>query len=125
MIRTGKLAALAVLVLGLAISVPALADRGRGHYRPRSHVHWGVFVGVPSLWYYPRAYYYPPSYYYYPPVYAAPASPPVYIERGDTGAAPEQAQAYWYYCPESQAYYPYVKQCAGGWQKVVPQPPGG
>lgn len=48
--------------------------------------------------------YYPPA----PPVAAAPAGPP---------------QDYWYFCREANAYYPYVQQCAGGWQQVVPQPP--
>ncbi len=28
----------------------------------------------------------------------------------------------WYYCAESRAYYPYVQQCAAGWQQVTPQP---
>ncbi|HEX2566405.1 MAG TPA: hypothetical protein VHL85_06070 [Burkholderiales bacterium] len=28
----------------------------------------------------------------------------------------------WFYCPSAGAYYPYVKQCAGGWQRVLPQP---
>jgi hypothetical protein len=36
---------------------------------------------------------------------------------------PEQPQQnYWYYCQEPQGYYPYVKQCPGGWMKVLPQP---
>jgi hypothetical protein len=50
----------------------------------------------------------------------------VYIEQGGGQAAPapQQTQAnYWYYCAESQAYYPYVKECPGGWQQVEPQPP--
>jgi hypothetical protein len=34
----------------------------------------------------------------------------------------EQQQSYWYYCQESKTYYPYVKQCPGGWLKVVPAP---
>ncbi len=32
-----------------------------------------------------------------------------------------QSSNTWYYCAESQAYYPYVKQCAAGWQQVAPQ----
>ena len=51
-----------------------------------------------------------------------PSSPPTYIERDDAEReAP--ASAYWYYCAESKAYYPYVKHCPGGWQRVAPQPP--
>ena len=37
----------------------------------------------------------------------------------------EPAQpSYWYYCRDSQGYYPYVTSCPGGWTKVVPTPPG-
>lgn len=31
---------------------------------------------------------------------------------------------YWFYCAQSQAYYPYVNACPAGWMKVVPQTPG-
>src|SRR5512146_2700791 len=104
---------LAALALGAALATPALAD-GR--------VHFGISVGAP--YYYP---YYPDPYYYYPPpprIVVAPSSPPTYIERDD--AERDQAPAggdWWYYCPESKAYYPYVKHCPGGWQRVEPQPP--
>ena len=30
---------------------------------------------------------------------------------------------YWYYCRASKAYYPYVKSCAGKWEKVPSTPP--
>jgi hypothetical protein len=103
------LALLAMLTLGAAYATPALADR---------HVHFGVSIGVP--YYYP---YYADPYYNYPPrVVVVPSSPPTYIERDDAEReAP--ASAYWYYCAESKAYYPYVKHCPGGWQRVAPQPP--
>jgi len=56
----------------------------------------------------------------------APAEPPVYVERGQPPAAaqtePEPGN-YWYYCSNPDGYYPYVKQCPGGWQRVAPQPP--
>ena len=90
------------------------------------HVHYSVVVGAPGFWPYPYyAPYYPP-YYAYPAPVVVPQSPPVYVERGDEHAAaedPAQGQGYWYYCADAKAYYPYVKQCAGGWQRVVPQPP--
>jgi hypothetical protein len=35
------------------------------------------------------------------------------------------AQAYWYYCANAGAYYPYVKDCPGGWMQVVPPAPPG
>jgi hypothetical protein len=55
------------------------------------------------------------------PLYAAPpvayAAPPVYYP------APAPPPVYWYYCRESQAYYPYVQECPGGWLTVVPPGP--
>jgi len=72
--------------------------------------------------------YYPAPYYYYPPPYYPPvvvqSSPPVYVERNDMPpqAAAPQAQNYWYYCAGSRGYYPYVKECPGGWQRVSPTP---
>ncbi|MGA8049499.1 MAG: hypothetical protein WCA09_04920 [Burkholderiales bacterium] len=107
---------LAALALGMALAVPAHAHGGGGHV--------GIYLGGPIGWpyyypYYGYGYGYP---YYYPPAVVQPSSPPVYIERQDTQeAAP--STSYWYYCPESKAYYPYVKQCPGGWQRVAPQPP--
>jgi hypothetical protein len=53
-----------------------------------------------------------------PPVYYTPAPPPVYIEQ-------PQSSAYWYYCQAYSAYYPHVRVCPGGWQRVAPQPPPG
>ncbi len=106
---------LSAVLLGAAASAPALAwHHGR--------VHFGVVIGAPFYpWYYPP---YPP-YYYYPPVVAAPAPPPTYIEQGSAQPAPSQS-SYWYYCAESKTYYPYIKECPGGWQRVTPQPaPGG
>ncbi len=121
--------ALAVALLAMASSVPALAHGGyRGGYygggyygHPRVSVGVGFGFGWPGYWGYP-GYYAPPAY-YYPPVNVVPASPPVYIERGDARSGPVQPQDYWYYCPETKTYYPYVQQCAGGWQRVAPQPP--
>ena len=39
----------------------------------------------------------------------------------DAGPAPMGS---WYYCPASKSYYPYVHDCAGGWQEVPAKPPG-
>jgi len=55
----------------------------------------------------------------------------VFIERGESApqAQPpphEQSQQqtyFWYFCPGANAYYPYVRECPGGWQRVAPQPP--
>jgi len=93
-----------------------------------AHVHWGVSIGVPLFppaYYSPPPYYYPPAYYppaYYPPAVAAPAAPTAYVEQSVPQAAPDQS-SWWYYCADARAYYPYVKECPGGWQRVAPQPP--
>ena len=103
------LALSAVLVCAVA-SEPALAW---GH----AQVRFGVFIGAPFFpWYYPPYYYYPP----YPPVVVAPA-PTTYVEQGGVRSAPSPGSSYWYYCAESKTYYPYVKECPGGWMRVVPQ----
>jgi hypothetical protein len=104
---------LVVFVFGAVASVPALA----WHYG--GHAHVGVFVGAPLFWYPP--YYYPP---YYQPIAEVPSSPPVYIEQGSAQPAPAPWQSdWWYYCADAKGYYPYVKECPAGWQRVAPQPP--
>ena len=57
---------------------------------------------------------------YYPaPSVVVPQAPTEYIQQAP---APSQ-QAYWYYCQNAGAYYPYVKECPGGWMQVVPRQP--
>jgi hypothetical protein len=109
-----KRVALVLVAALLAVtSSMALAD-GRGR------VSLGFHFGVPLGWYQPW-YYAPPPAYYYPPaaVVVRPPEPTVYVERGDV--VPE-GTASWYFCRESNGYYPYVKQCPGGWQRVPAQP---
>jgi hypothetical protein len=130
---TFKTALISIAAL-CAVAAAAAAD-ARGPYHHRSRVGVGVFIGAPLYpYYYPR-YYYPPAYYpgpyaYYPPTVVAPTAPPVYIEQNPAASAPsapsQASGAYWYYCRDSQAYYPYVQQCASPWQQVTPQagPPG-
>ena len=110
-----------LLLAGLGIG-SAWADHGHyGHGGYYGHGHFGVSIGVPLFpWYYPSPYYYPQYYPSYGPVVVE--RPPVYVEQA---APPQTAQAgYWYYCAGSKAYYPYVNECPGGWQRVAPQPPG-
>ena len=93
-----------------------VARSGFNHFH---HFHNGVaFVGVGGWWWPPPPYYYPPAYYppaYYPPAYY-PQAAPAY------GNPPDAGQV-WYYCDNPQGYYPYIKECPGGWQQVAPQPP--
>jgi hypothetical protein len=98
----GLMAAIAVLILGV-VPVPAYA--------------WHVWVGWPFWYPYP---------YYAPPVVVQPSAPvivqpstPTYVQPPATAAPSESS---WYYCASSKQYYPYVKECPGGWQRVAPQP---
>jgi hypothetical protein len=111
--RLARIALVSTLIaLGALASAPASAHHG-------AHVRFGVVVGGP-LWYpYYYPYYpYPYAYPYYPAV-VAPAPQTHYVEQGQEGT--DNAQDYWYYCNESKTYYPYVKDCPGGWQRVAPQ----
>lgn len=116
--------ALVVLVLGVIATAPASAFQHGG-----GHVRFGVFIGPGFGYpYYGYPYYgypyYGYPYYGYPPYYypTAPAAPTAYVEQGSAQPAPAQPQGYWYYCASSKGYYPYVKECPGGWQRVSPQP---
>jgi hypothetical protein len=117
-------------------TVPAHADRGRHGFRGhgfrghefrghefrghgfRHHRFRGPHrFGGPRVFIRPRIVvpfgpYWRPS--WRPYAYAYP-SPPV--------TAQPSPPSYWYYCEESQAYYPYVPQCPGGWRQVLPTPP--
>ena len=115
-------------MLKIIIALAVLGLAGMGNAWADHHGHFGVGVVIgPSWgpWYYP----YPPPYYYNPPyapvIINQPA--PVYVEQPVPASPPVAAAApanYWYYCPTSKGYYPYVKECAVGWQRVQPEPPG-
>lgn len=112
--------ALAAVLLAAAVSDPALAHGRRG-----GRVTLGLHIGVPIGW---HAWHYAPPYYYAPyyapaPVVVSPPAPQVYIERGAAPSEPAPASQWWHYCADARAYYPYVKECPGGWQRVAPQPP--
>jgi hypothetical protein len=57
-----------------------------------------------------------PYYGYSSPIYGDSYDP------GPTYSAPPPAPSYWYYCPASKTYYPYVSQCAEAWVPVTPNP---
>lgn len=88
--------------------------------------HWrvGVYVGPPYPYYpvpvAPAPYYYAPYPVYPPPVVIEPEEPDVYVERGEGTSAGTPGT--WWYCDASKAYYPYVKQCRGGWRGVPASP---
>ena len=113
-----------VFLLGLSMTQVAWAHRRGGHYGWHGNV--GIYVAPPWLGWrpYPPPYYYPTPYYYPlpPPIYTPPPQPPVYMQQPPA----EQVvppQSYWYYCNDPEGYYPTVKECPGGWLKVLPQTP--
>jgi hypothetical protein len=125
---TKTILALVIALAGLTLAESALAGgyyRGgyhggyRGYYGPRVTVGLGFGYGWPYAGYY--GYGYP----YYAPYYAAPAyvqqQPTVYVEQPQAQQV-QQPTGYWYFCNDSRAYYPYVKECPSGWQRVAPQP---
>lgn len=94
---------------------------GYGGYGFGRYGFGGYGYGYPS-------YYFPPAY-AYPPTVIVPTTPPVYIEQQTQqpaqSAQPAQPRTnYWYYCKDPDGYYPYVRNCPGGWLQVAPQPPG-
>lgn len=120
--RIKPLCLIAILAAGLLTGEAALAEhRHHGHHGHHGHIDFGLSIGIPYSYPYPYyAYpYYP--YPYYPPVVAVPATPPVYIEQ-DRQQSAQEGNYYWYYCDKPKGYYPYVKQCPGGWQEVEPEP---
>jgi hypothetical protein len=48
-------------------------------------------------------------------------APPLVIQQEPPSPA---TPTYWYYCADSNAYYPYTQQCPGGWLKVPTTPVG-
>ena len=95
----------------------ALIGAFPGNANARVIVGLGFNFGFPLYW--PVPYYYaPPVYYAPPPVYYAPAPAPVPAQQT---AAPA-AESWWYYCASAKGYYPYVRDCPGGWQRVSPTP---
>ncbi len=80
--------------------------------------------GYPYGWGYPYAYPYGYPYYGYPYSYPYAYSYPSYPPADTQLPVPsEPQQSYWYYCQDPQGYYPYVRNCPGGWTQVVPTPP--
>ena len=96
---------------------PGPGHHFNGHHHFRHHgfrsgvaIGGGIWLG-PGYW---GPYWYPPYYPYYPyePVPVV-DEPQTYIEQPGPG--------YWYYCEAAKAYYPYVRECPGGWLTVQPQ----
>jgi len=74
---------------------------------------WFVASGI---WFW-----YPVPVYPYPDPYV----PPAFLLAPPPASAPADAPQYWYYCPASNGYYPYVSTCPSGWQQVPATPDSG
>ena len=92
---------------------------GRGHFHHHGHPH-----GVLLLGFFPWPYHaYPPPYYYGPDFgYEHSAPPTVYVEKFPGAPTPETPGEF--FCPDQGVFYPDVKDCAGGWQRVIRPPQG-
>jgi hypothetical protein len=115
-----KLIAVVAIVAGAFLVAAASAD-ARVVVGTRVYIGpgWGPYWGP---WGYPYPYYpYPYPYPY--PAYAPPivTEPQSYIQQTPVVESVPPA-SYWYYCEGAKAYYPYVKECPGGWLTVVPPP---
>jgi len=114
-------AAVLVAIAGVIASEPALARHGG----TRVTVGVGFGYGYP-YWGSPWGPWGPWGYYPYP-YYAAPTvvvqQPVTYIEQNPQAPSTPAANAgWWYYCDQSRGYYPYVRECPTGWQRVPPTP---
>lgn len=79
------------------------------------------------------------AYYFYPrPIYPYPDPyvPGAVVASGPVAPAPpppsqpaapvlqgQNLPSVWYFCESSQAYYPYVAECASGWKTMPARPP--
>lgn len=91
---------------------------GGGHFGYDLALGLGLGYG---LGYYGYGMPYPYPYYPYQPVVAAPSPPPVYTQQNIPTTSEPQTN-YWHYCRNPDGYYPYVRECPGGWEKIPPQP---
>ena len=128
--KRSLLISLAIAAVLLMSAMPGEAGRGYHGGGRGWGLSWGPVVGLGlglgllGLSYPYYGYPYHPEYNRYPDYY-----PAAVIEQPSAGIylqpAPQQpvTPTYWYYCRDPEGYYPYVKQCPGGWMKVVPSAP--
>jgi hypothetical protein len=134
MMKKFKSILLLLMLFGPMTATLAHADR-HGFYGGRFGV--GVVIDPWPLAFpyagYPYGYYpygYAPYGYYPPVVVSQQATPTTYMEQGAPQGTPAQTYAPashqasdWYYCHKPEGYYPYVRACPDGWQRVPSQPP--
>jgi len=106
-----------VMMIVVLVFASVLPGQARDHFS----FHGGVWIGPGwggwGPWWWGAPYY--PAYPYYYNYWA----PPVVQEQSPGYVQPTpqvEEQTYWYFCPDTRNYYPYVKKCPSGWLKVVP-----
>ncbi|MES2048257.1 MAG: hypothetical protein V4447_07645 [Pseudomonadota bacterium] len=131
----------AALVLSMCAATSTVSAKDRHFHGPRISIGFGIGFG-PFGYGYPLGYsrnYYPAYYYpyqsnYYPEVMVSTvvAPTPVYVRPDDavsTRSLPTtQAEIStndndWYYCHNPDGFYPSIKTCPSGWQRVPAQAP--
>ena len=141
--RVKAIVASALLVSLGTLSGSALAYHGGYYGGHHGGARVGVYLGVPVVGFGYPYYGYPYGYgryggydsyggyggyrgygYFGPSttVVTVQASPPVYVEQATAGVSGPASDGNWYYCNNPDGYYPYVKQCTAGWQRVPAQP---
>jgi hypothetical protein len=98
------------LGLGLAIAAPYTPPRyyQSTYYQPAYYPQPQVVVQSPT-YVEQRA-----------PEYMPPPPAPVYRQQAPVSDGGD----WWYRCRQPDGYYPYVRTCPSGWQRVAPTPPG-
>jgi hypothetical protein len=87
----------------------------------QGHGGWWWLAG--GVWYSYLTPIYPYPDPYQPPIVVAPQAPVEVAPPNPPSQPSTQAAQFWYYCTNPAGYYPYVSQCASGWQKVPASPP--
>ena len=101
-----RIARTALLLLTALLGVSS-AEAGNRHRHGHSHFSFGFHVGPPAyVPYYAAPIYVPPR------VIVVPQAP-VYVD-----PPMHNSGRYWQYCQWSEAYYPQVTDCPGGWIRV-------
>lgn len=111
-------------VLGTAILYSALEPR-TVYYEPQ-------VVYTPPVYYYPPTTYVQPylmpgdpvisPVYIVPPSINPPPSPSVSLGQNIRSGPGVSGEQWWYVCRKPAGYYPNVRECSSGWEKVPPVP---
>jgi hypothetical protein len=92
-----------IIAILLAAASTAPLAHGRVQFGVNIGPFWGPWWAVP-----------PPIYY----------SQPIVVERETPIVIEQTAEPvdYWFFCRPANTYYPYVKECPTGWERVPAQP---